>query len=416
MNTDFVLKLIRQLLRTNKTLKVVLMSATISSQTFLNYFEGFNPQLINIPGRTFPVTVRGLRECEQFANRKLSFEENNGRGGNFDHNKEEEEEEEESESTHKLSPIVTTKIDESFIVHLASKLVKQKDGAVLVFLPGRGEIESLLSLMKSDAILRDRKTTLLLPLYSSLPHNAQKLVFNPTPEGITKVVLATNVAETSVTIDDVVHVIDAGFVKESRYNPHTRIKELTTVWTSKASMKQRAGRAGRVRSGECWRLVEDDFAEKQLCDFTVPEIFRTPLDELILQCLLVAENANDEKVGGEVEVEVEMEAEAGVGEGFSVDVLAEMCELIEPPKKAAIVNACLGLREIGAIVGHGGSRFRLTGLGFHLSHLPMDARVGKVLISGGERANERKRLQPPTSTTMLTHPFSFGLLVSLVLH
>jgi len=93
-----------------------------------------------------------------------------------------------------------------------------------------------------------------------------------------------------------------------------------------------------------------------------------------------------------------------------------MCELIEPPKKAAIVNACLGLREIGAIVGHGGSRFRLTGLGFHLSHLPMDARVGKVLISGGERANERKRLQPPTSTTMLTHPFSFGLLVSLVLH
>lgn len=131
----------------------------------------------------------------------------------------------------KMSPRVVHRIDEQFIVGLATSLVKRKDGAILVFLPSQREIDSLHRQMRDDSFL-DKNAT-VLPLYSSLPRNRQRLVFLPPEQGV-KIVLSTNVAETSVTIPDVVHVIDTGIVKESRYKSGSSMKELVTVWISEA--------------------------------------------------------------------------------------------------------------------------------------------------------------------------------------
>eukprot|EP00611_Tribonema_gayanum_P030943 TRINITY_DN8773_c0_g1_i1.p1 TRINITY_DN8773_c0_g1~~TRINITY_DN8773_c0_g1_i1.p1 ORF type:complete len:501 (+),score=148.95 TRINITY_DN8773_c0_g1_i1:576-2078(+) len=175
------------------------------------------------------------------------------------------------------------------------------------------------------------------------------------PPGRRKVVVSTNIAETSITIEDCTHVIDTGRVKEMRYNPGTHMSSLVEVWTSQASAKQRAGRAGRVRPGTCWRLFPAQFHATAMPEHTLPEMLRCPLEELVLQTLILE-----------------------IGDPASV-----LARAVQPPPEKMLHAALRNLYELEAVkVAPDTLETSLTPLGYHLAHLPMDARVGKLLIMG----------------------------------
>lgn len=347
------------------------MSATNTPDLFYNYFRsdklGIQPTILQVPGRTFPVDVFWLNDIEKMVGRKLNhWTEDNNRDGS-------------KPSDEKLSPRAAAAIDNAFISRLVFHLVNSEEHAstnpaILVFLPGRGEIESLARTLRYD----DTATKMLSIqiLHSSVSQADQKAVFQPVEEGKFKCVLATNVAETSITIPSVSIVIDTGRVKESRFNSAARIKELVTVWTSRSSATQRTGRAGRTRQGYCYRLYPENFAEDQMLERTTPEILRTPLDDLVLQSCLLDEDRKDRQK--------EEKASLGVREGtLPVDFLSRTPD---PPPEDSLVAACRHLIEVGALQFLEGDdayiRVKLTPLGYHLSQLPMDAKIGKILIVG----------------------------------
>jgi HrpA-like RNA helicase len=372
INTDFCLTILRRVLVRNPHVKLIIMSATHTPDLFYRYFcaptLGITPVILEIPGRTFPVETRWLPEMEALLGQRMSQGNGNpaiatptpGTDGVA------------------LSSRVGVAIDNAFVTRLIFHLVEGNNGpaessAILVFLPGRGEIEALARLLRAE----DKGTSYLTVhiLHSGVSQTNQKAVFQPAQVGRTKVVLATNVAETSITIPDVSHVIDTGRVKESRYNSSARIKELVTVWTSRASATQRAGRAGRTRPGVCYRLYTEEFSTLQMLERTTPEILRTPLAELVLQACLLEEDRKDR---------LRKEKGSVLSEGTApVDFLSRTPD---PPPMESLVHACLHLVEIDAIQhisGEDGSmRVRLTPLGYHLSQLPMDAKVGKILVVG----------------------------------
>jgi len=307
VNTDFTLTLLKGLMGTSRLshLRLILMSATASSDLFVRYFTTTTsssrdnsrshpspgsigtttttttPVVLEIPGRTFPVDIKWLPDCEMFSGTSIWRPNNNnnsggGGGGDGGNNKDDDD-----IGGPALSPRSKDKIDDRLIRSLIAKIVLQQQsegqlhlqntGAILVFLPGRGEIESLASCLYGDeTIVGDRNLCTILKLHSAAPKSEQDRVFKPAAVRTVKIVLATNIAETSVTIPDVSHVIDTCRVKESRYNASTRIKELVTVWTSRASLKQRSGRAGRTSAGVCWRLCTEDFCQQNLLDQTTP--------------------------------------------------------------------------------------------------------------------------------------------------
>jgi len=374
LNTDFVLTLLRPLLSINKRISIILMSATASSSLFANYFRnnklGIEPCVLNIPGRTFPVETKWISECEKIVSQRLNGWSNESQSNDITNS---------NSNGVQLSPRVSSKIDNEFIVSLIKALSKvewDKDeeiqmsgnsnidktcGAILVFLPGKGEIDTLSRMLKQS--LGDTRKCKVLHLHSSLSPSEQWSAFQPVQHGNVKVVLATNVAETSITIPDVSVVIDTGRVKESRFNASTRIKELVTVWTSLASSKQRAGRAGRTAPGTCYKLYSEDFTQNVMLQQTPPEIVRTPLEELILQvCLLEEQKASK-----------------------SISPMNFLSQAPEPPPVSNLNEACGHLIEIGALKSSIEEKqhvYRLTPLGYHLAHLPMDPKVGKILIVG----------------------------------
>ncbi|CAM9660312.1 unnamed protein product [Chrysoparadoxa australica] len=204
--------------------------------------------------------------------------------------------------------------------------------------------------MRGDTALQ--KLLEVFPLHSSLSSREQRAIFKKMPRGVRKVVVSTNIAETSITIEDCTHVIDSGRVKELRYSAASGFSSLLEVWVSHASGMQRAGRAGRVRAGRCWRLYPEVFWETSMPEHTLPEMRRTPLEELVLQVMVLELGSPSEVLG----------------------------RAVEPPPPAMIQVACLTslllLSLISANVPH------LTPLGYHLAHLPVDSRVGKLLIYG----------------------------------
>ena len=256
LNTDFVLTLLKPLLLQNKNLSVVLMSATASVSLFMNYFSGLTsddgctdlvPQALSIPGRTFPVDTYWLSDCERLVSEQMSC--------SLEERQDLEQQDSSDGDLYQMSPRATSQIDNDFIVKLILQIVKmdedvnkicaaednqvKSNGAILVFLPGKGEIEKLAAALSKDSKLGDQRRCKIIPLHSMLTNTQQWSAFQPVKQGILKIVLATNIAETSITIPDISIVIDAGRVKESRFNTDTRIKELVTVWTSQASGKQR---------------------------------------------------------------------------------------------------------------------------------------------------------------------------------
>lgn len=159
---------------------------------------------------------------------------------------------------------------------------RNQSGAVLVFLPGWEDIMKTRDILQASPLFGDSSRFLILPLHSMVPSGEQRKVFLRPPPGIQKIVLSTNIAETAITIDDVVYVVDSGRVKEKSYDPYSNVSTLQTAWISRASSKQREGRAGRCQPGVCYHLFSRMRAAS-LPEFQLPEIKRTPLEELCLQ-------------------------------------------------------------------------------------------------------------------------------------
>jgi ATP-dependent RNA helicase DHX36 len=231
-----------------------------------------------------------------------------------------------------------------------SKDGKNNNGAILIFLPGLMEITTLYDRLR----LKDEKQFKVYPLHSSLSTSEQKAVFQRPLSGVRKVVIATNIAETSITIDDVVFVIDAGRVKENRYDHERRMAMLVETWVSRASAKQRRGRAGRVQPGVCFHLFSSRTERHVFSDYTMPEMLRVPLHEMCLQIKL-------------------LDLMEGDARGF-------LKRAVNPPNESALDTAIQTLRELRAIDAEKDDR--LTALGYHLATLPVDPRLGKILLFG----------------------------------
>ncbi|KAK9814740.1 hypothetical protein WJX72_010718 [[Myrmecia] bisecta] len=226
-------------------------------------------------------------------------------------------------------------------------------GAVLVFMPGWHEIICLKDFLEAKPGFKSSKYQ-ILPLHSMVPAADQRRVFVRPPVGTRKIVLATNIAETAITIDDVVCVINSGRLKEKSYDPYTEVSTLQSAWISAASEKQRRGRAGRCQQGVCFHMYSKQRSEA-LAAFQLPELKRSPLDEMCLQVKLLD----------------------GLAKGRSV--AAFLAKAVEPPADAAVNNAVRLLETIGAL--EEGTE-ALTVLGRHLAALPLPPRVGKMLLYG----------------------------------
>lgn len=220
-------------------------------------------------------------------------------------------------------------------------------GAVLCFLPGWQDIKAVQQRLEEKPGFRSG-SQLILPLHSSMAVSDQQTVFQRPPDGQRKIVLTTNIAETSVTIDDIVYVVDAGCQKEQNYDPRTKVSALNTVWISQANITQRRGRAGRCQPGHSYHL----FPRKQLdsmATFPVPEILRTPLESVVIQAKI---HCPDSK---------------------AVDFLSQV---LDSPASQAIKAAVKNLMDIGVL----DAAENLTPLGERVACMSCDPRLGKVLV------------------------------------
>eukprot|EP00731_Ephydatia_muelleri_P026553 Em0018g653a len=225
----------------------------------------------------------------------------------------------------------------------------QPRGDILVFLTGQEEIETAYEMLKERTSKLGSKIgeLILLPIYSTLPSDMQAKIFEPTPPGARKVVLATNIAETSLTIDGIIYVIDPGFCKQKSYNPRTGMESLVVVPCSKASSNQRAGRAGRVAAGKCFRLFTAWAFHNEMEESTIPEIQRTNLGNVVL--LLKSLGIND---------------------------LIHF-DFMDPPPAETLILALEQLYALGAL-NHMGE---LTKLGRRMAEFPVDPMMSKMLIA-----------------------------------
>lgn len=332
LDTDFLLVLLRQILRKRKDLKVILMSATLDAAVFEAYFKEVGPVgRVEIEGRTHPVTDYYVDDVVHFTGFK-------GYGTG-----DEEAIEDKSFSANLRS--IGFGINYDLIAETVRHIDRQlgdKDGGILIFLPGTMEIDRTLQALSQFANLH------ALPLHASLMPVEQKRVFPPAPHGKRKVIACTNVAETSITIEDIVAVIDTGRVKETSYDPQNNMVRLAETWASRAACKQRRGRAGRVRAGDCYKLYTRN-AEAKMMERPDPEIRRVPLEQMCLSIKAM-----------------------GVQ-----DVSSFLASALTPPESTAVEGAIRLLSQMGAITDD-----ELTALGRHMSMIPADLRLGKLLVYG----------------------------------
>jgi len=230
------------------------------------------------------------------------------------------------------------------------------DGAILVFFSGWADISEFSMLLESTPPFNDRSQFVVYPLHSGIPSKEQRQVFIKPPNGMRKIILATNIAETSLTIEDVAFVIDTGRAKEKSYDPHMKTSTLQEAWISQASAKQRKGRAGRCKAGVCFHL----FSRRRhgfMRPFVESELIRTPLEEICLQCkrLQLAPGGPDEPNG----------------------IPAFLSKAMTPPHSKSVTNALELLVELGAMDEETNE---LSDLGVCLSALSLEPRVGKMVI------------------------------------
>ncbi|RHZ54344.1 hypothetical protein Glove_428g91 [Diversispora epigaea] len=392
LEIDFLLIILKNLLQKRHDLKVILMSATIEAKKLSSHFSGC--PLVEVPGRTFPVAIKYLEdvveeteyminEGDEYARKiyrkikdegtitigrgdssqKLNYELEEDRDMNDDF----EFPDEELLSSYSqrtrlvLRSIDHDKINYDLILSLLRYICISKDnkslntevppdGAILIFLPGMPEIIKLYDLLTCDRHFEDETRFLVFPLHSLISSENQGRVFEIPPEGVRKIVLATNIAETGITISDVTIVIDTGKVNLVRYNKQKRITTLEETFVAKANARQRRGRAGRIREGICFHLFTKWKHDYNMLDYEPPEILRLPLQELCLKIKIC-------------------------GMGDISDVLGMA---IDPPTPQAIEDAISSLQEVQALT----PEQQLTPLGIHLSHIPVDVHIGKMLLFG----------------------------------
>lgn len=347
LDTDFLLILMRDVLKKRKDLKLVLMSATLDAAVFERYFSGTSSVgKVEIEGRTYPVQDIYLDEIVQatgFGNGEL--DEDDVSADDFVDRDPRNGPKQTTNSIGGALRAVGTRINYDLIAqtvqHISVEL-GSADGGILIFLPGVAEIDQTLR------ALRNVPGLWALPLHASLQSSEQRLVFKKPPSGMRKVVAATNVAETSITIEDIVAVVDTGRVKETSFDPANNMVKLAEVWASRAACKQRRGRAGRVRAGKCYKLYTRS-AEAKMAERPDPEIRRVPLEQLCLSVKAM-----------------------GVA-----DVPAFLASALTPPESLAVEGALKLLGRMGALDDN-----EMTALGRHLSMIPTDLRCGKLLVYG----------------------------------
>ncbi|XP_012836166.1 PREDICTED: ATP-dependent RNA helicase DHX36 isoform X1 [Erythranthe guttata] len=366
MNEDFLLIILRDVLPRRPDLRLILMSATINADLFSKYFA--NAPTIHIPGLTFPVKefyLEDVLEKTRYAiqSEYESFPGNSRRGRRQQDTQKdpltELFEDADIDALYKgystgtrrsLEAWSGSQLDlglvESTIEHICRN---EGSGAILVFLTGWDDISKLLDKLKANVILGDPNKVLLLPVHGSMPTINQREIFDRPPPNVRKIVLATNIAESSITIDDVVYVVDCGKAKETSYDALNKLACLLPSWISKASAHQRRGRAGRVQPGVCYRLypkmIHDAMPQYQL-----PEMLRTPLQELCLHIKSLDLGA----------------------------ISTFLAKALQPPDALSVENAIELLKTIGAL----DDREELTPLGRHLCTLPLDPNIGKMLLMG----------------------------------
>ncbi|KAK9115062.1 hypothetical protein Syun_021859 [Stephania yunnanensis] len=370
MNEDFLFIVLNDLLPHRPELRLILMSATLNAELFSSYFGG--APIIHIPGFTYPVCTHFLEDILDTTGYRLTPY---NQLDDYGHDKmwkmqkqvlrkrksqiafvvedalEAASFKEYSQQTRdSLSCWNPDSIGFNLIENVLCYICNnKKPGAILVFMTGWDDINALKDQLQTHPYLGDPSRVLLLPCHGSMASSEQRLIFNKPEVGVRKIVLATNMAETSITIDDVVYVVDCGKAKETSYDALNNTPCLLPSWISKASARQRRGRAGRVQPGECFRLypkcVYDAFADYQL-----PELLRTPLQSLCLQIKSL-------KLGS---------------------ISDFLSRALQSPEPLSVQNAIDYLKIIGAL----DEKENLTTLGRHLSILPVEPKLGKMLIYG----------------------------------
>jgi ATP-dependent helicase HrpA len=319
LNIDFLLGYLKRLLPRRPDLKLVITSATIDPERFARHFadgRGRPAPVIEVSGRTYPVEIRYRPLVTTGAGPDGVDEEGE----------------------------VVVRDQTEAIVDAVRELAHEGPGDVLVFLPGEREIRDTADAL-SDVKTDPGRTLEVVPLFSRLSAAEQHRVFSSHPQTTRRIVLATNVAETSLTVPGIRYVVDTGVARISRYSMKTKVQRLPIEPISQASAAQRSGRCGRVEAGIAIRLYsEEDFERRP--EFTDPEILRTNLASVILQM-----------------------ASLGLGDiaGFP---------FVEPPDRRQVASGIQLLEELGAL-GEGG---RLTRLGRRLARLPIDPRLGRMIL------------------------------------
>ncbi|WP_164198989.1 ATP-dependent RNA helicase HrpA [[Micrococcus luteus] ATCC 49442] len=346
LNIDFILGYLKRILPQRPDLKIIITSATIDPERFAKHFgsdEAPSP-IIEVSGRTFPVEIR-YRPLSQPAG-----------GAAAENDDEDNSSDDELEEDRDPLDAVCDAVDE---------LATEAPGDILIFFSGEREIrdaaEALNARIQSNRRLAG---TEVLPLFARLSLQEQHKVFHPGKNR--RIVLATNVAETSLTVPGIKYVIDTGTARISRYSHRTKVQRLPIERVSQASANQRSGRCGRVSDGIAIRLYsEEDFESRPL--FTDPEILRTNLAAVILQMTAM-----------------------GVARGPK-DV--ENFPFVEPPDSRAINDGVTLLRELGALsaVKAGDAKSGgLTAVGQQLAQLPVDPRLGRMIVEAGRRGCVRE--------------------------
>mmetsp|Transcript_43497 Transcript_43497/g.49004 ORF Transcript_43497/g.49004 Transcript_43497/m.49004 type:complete len:710 (-) Transcript_43497:13-2142(-) len=313
LSTDVIMGLLMEILPKRKKgsehgeLKVVVMSATLDAKKFQEYFH--NAPLLKVPGRTFPVEVFYTAKPER----------------NY------------------VEAAVRT------VLHIHQC---EEQGDILVFLTGEQEIEQACEEIREKSRSMDSELV-VYPMYSSLSPEQQRKIFSTapgprTPQGKPgrKVVVSTNIAETSLTIDGIVYVVDPGFSKQKVFNPRIRVESLLVSPISRASAKQRAGRAGRTRPGKCFRLYTEKSFHDDLQETTYPEILRSKMSNVVLTL---------KKLG--------------------IDDLVHF-DFLDPPAPETLMRALELLNYLGALDDEG----EMSELGYQMSELPLDPQLAKLIL------------------------------------
>lgn len=307
LNIDFVLGLVKRVLKERKDFHVIVSSATMNTQVFSEYFD--NAPIVSIDTVTYPVS--------------LIYDPIPGGS---------------TTATEAGSEAILSKISNT----VERVLDNGDDGGILIFLPGEKIIKDCCNRLSHMPYARKLH---ILPLYGRLPKEEQERVFEEPPEGRKKVVISTNIAETSVTISDITTVIDSGLAKLNFYSPRTFTSSLIETSVSKASSNQRKGRAGRTQSGTCYRLYgRQDFEAREL--YTREEIYRTDLSEVVLRM-----------------------AELGITDFYNFDFIAS-------PGKEGIIGAVDTLNMLGALDEDN----CLSAIGKIMVKFPLEPRISRIIV------------------------------------